>query len=391
MKFERPNSNIVPFGTNANENKRFAFGTNNYTNDINENLNDSFKLGWETVGINSKPPRQWFNGLAYTSTYLTSYLFQTGIPEWNDKQKYYINSIAMGSDGNIYRSLVGTEETPNVNNNPTLAGSTSWKTILSDYALINGDETKRFKVADAVELNEAVNKKQLNEASMKINILNDKATPVDTDNFAIQEIGGLFKKLNWSNIKESLKSIFLTKPELVTITGTATFDGSTQKITMTGVGTITLALGDVIEVTGTANNNKLFTVESLVDDNNIIVNYEHRNTNPATFGKLINETATNCTIKLYNRAKNALLGQGQYPVNVSRTANQGYKSQPNRAIEVVSSFSNGRNIQMSSNATDWLTLSGNSEAATAYWSIIVPPNFYWKTNSGVTYTTTEVR
>lgn len=141
MKFERPNSNIVPFGTNANENKRFAFGTNNYTNDINENLNDSFKLGWETVGINSKPPRQWFNGLAYTSTYLTSYLFQTGIPEWNDKQKYYINSIVMGSDGNIYRSLDGTEETPNTNNNPTLAGSVSWKSILSDCVKLSGNQT----------------------------------------------------------------------------------------------------------------------------------------------------------------------------------------------------------------------------------------------------------
>lgn len=118
MKFERPNSNIVPFGTNANENKRFAFGTNNYTNDINENLNDSFKLGWETVGINSKPPRQWFNGLAYAATYLTSYLFQTGIPEWNKNQEYYINSITKGSDGKLYRSLVGTEDSPNVNKNP---------------------------------------------------------------------------------------------------------------------------------------------------------------------------------------------------------------------------------------------------------------------------------
>ncbi|MFW3412294.1 hypothetical protein ACN9J3_06130 [Aliarcobacter butzleri] len=126
MKFERPNSNIVPFGTNANENKRFAFGTNNYTNDINENLNDNFKLGWETVGINSKPPRQWFNGLAYTSTYLTSYLFQTGIPEWNENQEYYINSITKGSDGKLYRSLVGTEGSPNINKNP-LTEPNYWK------------------------------------------------------------------------------------------------------------------------------------------------------------------------------------------------------------------------------------------------------------------------
>lgn len=131
MKFERPNSNIVPFGTNANENKRFAFGTNNYTNDINENLNDSFKLGWETVGINSKPPRQWFNGLAYTSTYLTSYLFQTGIPEWNENQEYYINSITKGSDGKLYRSLVGTEGSPNVNKNP-LTEPDYWRLEIPD-------------------------------------------------------------------------------------------------------------------------------------------------------------------------------------------------------------------------------------------------------------------
>lgn len=210
MKFERPNSNIVPFGTNANENKRFAFGTNNYTNDINENLNDSFKLGWETVGINSKPPRQWFNGLAYASTYLTSYLFQAGIPEWNDKQKYYINSIAMGSDGNIYKSLVGTEEIPNVNNNPTLAGSVSWKSILSDYALINGDETKKFKVADAEEDDEAVNLKQLNEASMDINTLPDKPIPENIDNLVLQESGGVLKKLTWANLKATLLTYFDT-------------------------------------------------------------------------------------------------------------------------------------------------------------------------------------
>lgn len=42
---------------------------------------------------------------------------------------------------------------------------------LKKYALINGDETKRFKVADAVELNEAINKKQLNEAIGNIQTL----------------------------------------------------------------------------------------------------------------------------------------------------------------------------------------------------------------------------
>lgn len=109
----------------------------------------------------------------------------------------------------------------------------------------------------------------------------------------------------------------ISKPELISTTGTATFNGLTQKITMTNIGNITLAIGDVIEVTGTTSNNKLFTVEGIVDNNNIIVNYEHRGTStPVTKGRLINETTENCTIKLYNRAKNALIGQGQYWLNL---------------------------------------------------------------------------
>lgn len=42
---------------------------------------------------------------------------------------------------------------------------------LKKYALINGDETKKFKVADAVELNEAINKKQLDESLVNIQTL----------------------------------------------------------------------------------------------------------------------------------------------------------------------------------------------------------------------------
>ncbi|WNL34064.1 phage tail protein [Arcobacter cryaerophilus gv. pseudocryaerophilus] len=39
---------------------------------------------------------------------------------------------------------------------------------LKKYALINGDETKRFKVADAVELNEAITKKQFDDNAVKL-------------------------------------------------------------------------------------------------------------------------------------------------------------------------------------------------------------------------------
>lgn len=44
----------------------------------------------------------------------------------------------------------------------------------------------------------------------EINNKTDKTTPIDTDNFLIQEIGGLFKKLSWANLKATLKTYFDT-------------------------------------------------------------------------------------------------------------------------------------------------------------------------------------
>ena len=44
----------------------------------------------------------------------------------------------------------------------------------------------------------------------EINNKTDKTTPVDTDNFLMEEIEGLFKKLNWANLKATLKTYFDT-------------------------------------------------------------------------------------------------------------------------------------------------------------------------------------
>lgn len=176
---------------------------------------------------------------------------------------------------------------------------------------------------------------------LNINLLPNKTTPVDTDNFAIQETGstGALKKLSWANLKETLKSIFLTKPELITITGTATFNGTTQTIDMTGIGNLTLGIGDVIQINSPLNN-RLHTVESIPNANQIIVNYEHRGTStPVPKGRLIAETVT-ATITLYNRAKNAPSGQGQYwcvPAS-GRVKGTEYANNTKREIKVSVSY-----------------------------------------------------
>ena len=45
----------------------------------------------------------------------------------------------------------------------------------------------------------------------QINTLPDKPTPVDTDNLALQETGGLLKKLSWENLKATLLTYFGVK------------------------------------------------------------------------------------------------------------------------------------------------------------------------------------
>ena len=100
--------------------------------------------------------------MGYTLGALISYLYQQGVAEWNNAQEYKINSYAVGSDGKLYKALTGTTGTPNVGHNPT-TDITNWKNPLIDYALLQGDSTKVFRVANAVGNNDAINKRQLDD------------------------------------------------------------------------------------------------------------------------------------------------------------------------------------------------------------------------------------
>jgi len=122
----RVDANFQPFAVNNSSGYRFAFGTTTDTDDIDANYNSNILIGWGTTP-NEFPEVEDFNALAYTSTYLSAYLYQMGIAEWNENQEYYIHSRSMGSDGNIYKSLSGTDGSPNVGNDPVTDGGTNWE------------------------------------------------------------------------------------------------------------------------------------------------------------------------------------------------------------------------------------------------------------------------
>jgi len=120
-------------------------------------------------------------------------------------------------------------------------------------------------------------------------------------------------------------------PDETAITGTATFTNSTNNIALTGIGSIGLEIGDVMQVTGTANNNKLFTVEVITDSGNVIVNQAHAG--GTTIKSLVNETVA-ATVTLLTKWFNAPLGLGQGWVDVlgSRSSGVIYTNPTGRPI-----------------------------------------------------------
>ncbi len=184
-------------------------------------------------------------------------------PNWIDDKgdgtpyAYPKNAIVKYTDGNIYVSKVD-------NNTAIPTDTNSWVNF-EDFGSLN------------------------------INALDEKTIPSDTDNLALQETGGLLKKLSFANLKLWILSLF--NPS---ITGTATLTGVDNKIVMTGiVSALSLEKGDVIKFISGANaqNSRERSVESIINDNEIIVNYEHCGNRGNGSLKLSDETSITCTVK----------------------------------------------------------------------------------------------
>lgn len=165
-KITRYSGNVAPFASTAQAGERLLFGDSSATGDtLDQNINPNWLRGWGVVGPNDFPPLEWFNSAMYSSTLLASYLYQVGIAEWNIAQEYHKGSIA-NVGGVLYASLTNN----NIGNDPT-ADTVNWK---------------EFKT------------------ELDISGLPAKTTPADTDNLALQETGGLLKKLSWLNLKNTL-------------------------------------------------------------------------------------------------------------------------------------------------------------------------------------------
>lgn len=132
---DRVNANVVPFSTNSTGTNRTVFGGVTQSDDIDDNYNSDFRLGWEIASVNDAPTKQDFNALGYTSSYLAAYLYQSGIAEWNANQDYFVNSQAKSpANGFTYISKTGTPPTANPGTTDPSLDSTNWRLAFLDTA-----------------------------------------------------------------------------------------------------------------------------------------------------------------------------------------------------------------------------------------------------------------
>lgn len=76
----------------------------------------------------NEPPRiQDINGLYLLFSSQLAYLFQNGIPEWISTAEYYAGISYCQKGGVIYRSVTGTDGSPNLNHDPATDDGTNWE------------------------------------------------------------------------------------------------------------------------------------------------------------------------------------------------------------------------------------------------------------------------
>lgn len=282
-KITRYSGNVVPFANNAQAGERFIFGSSTeQSNDLTTLVSANYLRGWGVVGPSDFPPLEWFNAQAFTSTQFIAYLHQIGIAEWNEDQEYHENS-ATNRNGVLYYCKTNDH----VSATPPESDPTNWRKPGAEDV---GYDNAASGLA-ATDVQGAIDK-------VGFDILTNQAY-----------VGG--------------RTI---------ATGSAVFDNSDNSIELSGIG-VGVEIGDVITITGSANNSKEFTLEEVVSNDKIIVNKAHAG--GTTSKALVSEAAT-VTVKLLCKWYLAPTGLGQCWVNTlaSRLPNTPYSAQPNRSTEI---------------------------------------------------------
>lgn len=307
--------------------------------------NEKISLGWTS----EVPPHQYENFVQNRQDEMLAYLNQKGVPEWRTGTEYFLGKSFVQDAGKIYKANKNSGGLLPNQKPSTDATNEYWEQAtfsLSDLKQAVGTSTKdvmsQKATSDAIALKvDSARVKQVTGVSTT-DIMSQKAvtdalgtilpTPV------VQSSGSSTTDVMSQNATTKLKENALGGMGR-THTENATFTAIDNKIVMAGIVTaLQLEVGDVIQFSNAnTNNNKSRTVESITNDNEIIVNYEHCGSRGNGSLKLTDETKAGATVKLLAKWFVAPLGLGQAWVNVltlKGAANTNYVNSTGRSIQV---------------------------------------------------------
>ena len=336
-KIDRYNGNVRAFAADSLGTERTVFGATTQSDTLDGNITLDLLRGWGVVGVNEDPTKQDFNGLAFTLGQLLAYLHQRGVPEWNADQEYYQGSVVTTLAG-VYRLKSGGDGTVD----PDSDGGTNWAPL---------------------------------PTRAEVDAKADQAT-------------------TYTKTKvDELVATRTESPGETTVTGTATFTNSTNNLALTGIGSIGLEIGDVVRVTGTASNNKLFTVEVITDSGNVIVNQAHAG---GTTTKSLVDEAVSATVTLVAKWYNAanMLGQGIVALIAVRSLGVTYTNNTRRSIGVMLRMNTPAGAEAGAIEIDGVrvtTTSSTSSNISFQRSFTVPPGSAYKVLAGFLNVWSEIR
>jgi hypothetical protein len=136
-----------------------------------------------TASANEPPRIEDINALYFLITSQLSYIFQNGIAKYLSTEEYYVGSVIVDFNNDLYISIYGTDGDPNQGNTPS-SSPTYWR-LLVDYA---------------GALNKAV--------AAEINAMSEKTTLVSDDEFVIEDSAASYgkKKTKYSSLLSGIQS-----------------------------------------------------------------------------------------------------------------------------------------------------------------------------------------
>lgn len=206
-KFNRFNGHLLPFAQNALTEERTVFGSLLESDNIDQNVNTDFLRGFGIYGSLDFPTREDFNGFGFTMSYLTSYLYQQGLPEFNMLQEYNSGSMASHAGG-----IVVSKEDANIGDDPTLLDK--WEKLPASTIGFNNENTEvqATTVQEAIkEISSVTQFATVEEAleGVRDDVIISPATSINSFDLAILNKTGFTRPQIKSSFSESAQTTLI--------------------------------------------------------------------------------------------------------------------------------------------------------------------------------------